>query len=85
MTKSAYGYGEEWPLTYDDLEPYYCRAFELRVGNGEVRSRKATGRSPLPRLSILPSRVLRAVSPAGGMNLSLRTSGETRPRPADAR
>jgi glucose dehydrogenase len=25
-TKSLYGYGEDWPLTYADLEPYYCRA-----------------------------------------------------------
>jgi len=25
-TRSLYGYGEDWPLTYDDLEPYYCKA-----------------------------------------------------------
>jgi choline dehydrogenase-like flavoprotein len=25
-TRSRYGYGEDWPLTYDELEPYYCRA-----------------------------------------------------------
>ncbi|MBP0001950.1 MAG: GMC family oxidoreductase [Cyanobacteria bacterium SID2] len=25
-TKTLYGYGDDWPLTYDDLEPYYCKA-----------------------------------------------------------
>jgi glucose dehydrogenase len=30
-TKSAYGHGEDWPLTYDDLEPYYCKA-EAHLG-----------------------------------------------------
>jgi choline dehydrogenase-like flavoprotein len=28
-TRSLYGYGADWPLTYDDLEPYYCRAEAL--------------------------------------------------------
>jgi choline dehydrogenase-like flavoprotein len=28
-TKTLYGYGEDWPLTYDELEPYYCRAERL--------------------------------------------------------
>jgi len=26
--KSAYGVGRDWPISYDDLEPYYCRAEE---------------------------------------------------------
>ncbi|MBZ5788580.1 GMC family oxidoreductase [Burkholderia sp. LMG 32019] len=26
--KSAYGIGRDWPISYDDLEPYYCRAEE---------------------------------------------------------
>jgi glucose dehydrogenase len=25
-TKSLYGYGADWPISYDDLEPYYCKA-----------------------------------------------------------
>ncbi len=25
-TRSLYGYGDDWPITYDDLEPYYCGA-----------------------------------------------------------
>jgi choline dehydrogenase-like flavoprotein len=28
-TRSLFGYGEDWPLTYDDLEPYYCKAETL--------------------------------------------------------
>jgi glucose dehydrogenase len=24
--RSTYGVGEDWPITYDDLEPYYCEA-----------------------------------------------------------
>jgi choline dehydrogenase-like flavoprotein len=27
--KSLYGYGEDWPISYDDLEPYYGRAEAL--------------------------------------------------------
>jgi fructose 5-dehydrogenase large subunit len=26
--KSTYGVGRDWPISYDDLEPYYCRAEE---------------------------------------------------------
>ena len=28
-TRALYGYGEDWPMTYDDLEPYYCTAEAL--------------------------------------------------------
>ena len=28
-TRTWYGYGEDWPLVYDDLEPYYCKAEAL--------------------------------------------------------
>jgi choline dehydrogenase-like flavoprotein len=28
-TKSLYGYGEDWPIAYSDLEPYYCDAETL--------------------------------------------------------
>ena len=24
--KSVYGVGVDWPMTYDDLQPYYCKA-----------------------------------------------------------
>jgi glucose dehydrogenase len=28
-TRTLYGYGDDWPITYDDLEPYYGRAEAL--------------------------------------------------------
>lgn len=34
-TRSLYGYGENWPLTYSDLEPYYCTAEELMGVSGK--------------------------------------------------
>jgi len=27
--RSLYAYGDDWPITYEDLEPYYCRAEAL--------------------------------------------------------
>jgi choline dehydrogenase-like flavoprotein len=25
-TKSLYGYGDDWPISYEEIEPYYCEA-----------------------------------------------------------
>jgi choline dehydrogenase-like flavoprotein len=33
-TRSLYGYGEDWPITYHDLEPYYCKAETLLAVSG---------------------------------------------------
>jgi choline dehydrogenase-like flavoprotein len=33
-TRTLYGYGDDWPLTYDDLEPYYCCAERLMGVSG---------------------------------------------------
>ena len=32
--RSAHNTGEDWPLTYDDLEPYYCEAEEIMAISG---------------------------------------------------
>jgi len=32
--KSTYGVGRDWPISYDDLEPYYCRAEEAMGVSG---------------------------------------------------
>ncbi len=49
--KTTYGVGEDWPLTYDDLEPYYSAAEkEMGVG-GDARNNDGSPRSgdfPLP-------------------------------------
>ncbi len=33
-TKTLYGYGDDWPITYEDLEPYYCGAEALMGVSG---------------------------------------------------
>ena len=41
VTRSYYGYGHDWPISYDDLAPYYSRAEQLMEVSGpsaEVRS-----------------------------------------------
>ncbi len=37
-TKTAYGQGQDWPITYDDLEPYYLEAERLMGVAGPERS-----------------------------------------------
>lgn len=37
-TKSLYGIGKDWPISYDDLEPYYCEAEkELGVAGNHLK------------------------------------------------
>jgi choline dehydrogenase-like flavoprotein len=50
-TKSTYGYGADWPLTYDDLEPYYSKAeWYLGVAGSEHDNPFAPWRSkPYPQ------------------------------------
>lgn len=33
-TRTAYGFGEDWPITYEILEPYYCKAESLLSVSG---------------------------------------------------
>jgi choline dehydrogenase-like flavoprotein len=41
--RSTYGVGTDWPLTYDELEPYYCDAEEIMSISGPLDG------SPFPR------------------------------------
>ena len=34
--KSTYGVGRDWPISYDDLEPFYCRAEEALGVSGPL-------------------------------------------------
>lgn len=34
QTRTRYGYGDDWPITYDDLEPYYGRAERMMGVSG---------------------------------------------------
>lgn len=55
-TKSLYGYGEDWPFSYADLEPYYCRAeVYLGVSGTDADNPFAPWRSkpfPLPQFEL---------------------------------
>jgi choline dehydrogenase-like flavoprotein len=40
--RSRYGVGQDWPISYDDLEPYYCDAEDIMLMSGPADS-------PMPR------------------------------------
>lgn len=47
--KSLYGRGVDWPISYDDLEPYYCRAeAELGVSGVDGQDEGGKGGAPFP-------------------------------------
>jgi len=58
-TKSLYGFGKDWPISYDDLEPWYCEAEkELGVSGDheELNGLFGAKRSkPFPMNRIWPS------------------------------
>ena len=58
-SKTLYGFGEDWPITYDDLEPYYCLA-EKEMGvagdHDDINGLFGAYRSePFPMHKIWPS------------------------------
>ncbi|BCK73627.1 dehydrogenase [Streptomyces libani subsp. rufus] len=56
----AFGYGRRWPLTYDDLEPYY-RAAERELGvAADAAELRAHAGLPLPDGYVFPMRPLPA-------------------------
>jgi choline dehydrogenase-like flavoprotein len=63
-TRSLYNYGDDWPITYDDLEPYYCRAeAHLGVSGTDADNPFAPPRSrpfPLPPFELSHDDVLLA-------------------------
>jgi len=47
--KTLYGVGQDWPLTYDDLEPYYCEAEDImRIGGPDKTPFPKSKPYPLP-------------------------------------
>jgi choline dehydrogenase-like flavoprotein len=49
--QSAYGVGEDWPITYDDLEPWYLDAektFGVAGADGEDNGAPRSGPYPMP-------------------------------------
>lgn len=55
-TKSVHGVGEDWPITYDDLEPYYVIVEEVMGISGE-----ANGQYPRSKPYPLPPHRLNAL------------------------
>jgi glucose dehydrogenase len=41
--RSLYGHGVDWPIDYDDLEPYYCEAEESLRVSGSVAAQEQLG------------------------------------------
>lgn len=49
-TQSLYGVGQDWPLDYDELEPFYCEAEEIMQVSGDNAMDKVLPRSlPFPQ------------------------------------
>ena len=82
-TKSRYGYGEDWPLTYEDLEPYYCKAeAHLGVSGTDADNPFAPRRSrplPLPPFELsYHDRLLADTLRARGIHLHTTPQARTR-------
>lgn len=49
-TRTRYGVGHDWPLSYDDLEPYYCQAEQIMSIAGDPDMAQVLPRSqPFPQ------------------------------------
>jgi len=82
-TRSLYRYGQDWPLSYDDLEPYYCAAEELLgVSGTDADNPFAPPRSrpyPLPPFALsYDDRILAARLRAHGIALHTTPQARTR-------
>ncbi|RWE71949.1 MAG: GMC family oxidoreductase, partial [Mesorhizobium sp.] len=65
--KSLYGIGLDWPLSYDDLEPFYCTAEAIMSISGDpdmaaVMPRSGPFPQPPHRMSA-PDRRMKAAQP----------------------
>jgi glucose dehydrogenase len=58
--KTLYGQGRDWPLSYDDIEPYYVRAeYEIGVNGDDNEDMSGHGGAPFPpRSAPYPMKVL---------------------------
>jgi choline dehydrogenase-like flavoprotein len=65
--RTRYGFGQDWPISYDDLEPFYCDAEDLMsVGGDSERSPSYRSRPYPQRAHALtdPDRAFMAADPA---------------------
>jgi len=82
-TRSSFGFGVDWPLTYDELEPYYGQAEKLiGVAGTDDDNPFAPRRSspfPLPPFELTPADLLLAARLAGA-GIRLHSSPQARTR-----
>src|SRR5580692_6658161 len=84
--KSTYGVGRDWPISYDDLEPYYCRAEEeLGVAgpNDPARQSPSERSRPYP-MDMVPwaygdTRFAEVVNAHGYRSIPISQGRSTRP------
>lgn len=75
-TKTLYGVGQDWPLSYDELETFYCDAEELMSISGPDDIAAVSPRSrpyPLPHhVMTEPDRLMKKAQP--GLHFSIPTA-----------
>lgn len=79
--KSLYGIAEDWPLTYDDLAPYYAQVEEIMEIAGGGSDHILPREAPFPYPPHTPSRtdrVLRKISPDWFAQPTARANGGSR-------
>lgn len=81
--RSLFGYGEDWPLTYEELEPYYCQAEQMiGVSGTDDDNPFAPPRSqpyPLPEFELAwDDRLLAERLAAAGITLHTTPQARTR-------
>jgi glucose dehydrogenase len=82
-TRSRFGYGDDWPIDYDELEPYLCRAEEqLGVSGTDADNPWARPRSrpyPLPPFELTADDALLAARLArAGIHIHTTPQARTR-------
>jgi choline dehydrogenase-like flavoprotein len=84
--KSTYGVGRDWAISYDELEPYYCRAEEemgVAGSNDPARQSPSERSKPYP-MDMVPwsygdERFAEVVNPHGYRSIPIPQARSTRP------
>lgn len=84
--KTLYGVGRDWPIAYDDLEPYYCRAEEAIgvAGPNDPAKQSPSARSKPYPMDMVPwahgdTRFAEVVNPHGYRSVPIPQGRSTRP------
>lgn len=83
--KSTYGVGRDWPIDYDDIEPYYCDAEEIMQISGPSEKMPYYRSRPFPlppHILPLPDQIMKKAQPDHHFVISTaRPSRDTATRP----